>query len=556
MSSTFADDASNLSDNLPPSRSAPTPAMEALLVLAVTQLMIVLDVTIVNVALPSIQDSFGFSSSSIAWVINGYILAFGALLLLGARTGDRLGRRRVFLASLITFGIASLVGGLAPSPGILVAARLVQGAAAAFAQANALSLIVSTFAQGSARNRALAVFAAMEGIGASAGLILGGVLVQAVSWHWVFLVNVPIAIAMAILTPRFLPETPRQRTRVDIPGTLVGTAGLAALVFGLMQAAERGWSDAVTLVILGLGLAGLALFVAIEWRSPTPLMPLWVFRNRDRAGAYVLQALVGAGLFGMFFLMTTYLQRILGLTAMEAGLAFLPTTLGLVAAAEIVSRFVARTGVRPLAAAGTALAAFGLFLLSRLSANSTYLDGVLVPTVLLAVGLGLTFVPVMIAAVSGVDEQYSGLVSGIATTAIQIGGAIGVAILVLGRRHHDDGPADRYAAGRDAHGRLHTGVWRRLGHARSRRPDRSDLPAPPTPCGGDRQDTVILRPTGARCYAGVNRGVIRKAERRPQAVRAKRTECPRASPMSCGPTPSPLRDQEDHSPRSNRRPAN
>src|SRR6266567_2601801 len=379
------------------------PMLGALVLLAAVQLMVVLDTTIVNVALPSIQDGLGFSVGGIAWVVNGYALTFGALLLLGGRSGDLLGRRNVFIAALGVFAAASLLGGLSTGPSLLIVARVLQGASAAFAQATALSLIISTFPVGPARNRAVGVFAAMEGLGAAAGLLLGGVLVDAASWRWVFFVNVPVAALLAALAPRFIRSPARQRARFDLPGAASST--------------------------LGLGVLGLVVFVAIEARSPQPLMPLWVFADRNRGGAYLIQALMGAALFGMFFLSTLYLQNVLGYGPLKAGAAFVPVAVALIAAAAAVSQVVARIGVRPLVAAGTATAALGMFLLGNLNAHSTYLGGVLPPLIILSAGLGLTFVPATLAAVSGVSEKHSGLVSGVSTTAIQIGGAIGLAVL-------------------------------------------------------------------------------------------------------------------------------
>src|SRR5580693_5522279 len=369
-----------------PQRAAPM--IGALVLLATVQLMVVLDTTIVNVALPTIQTSVGFSASSIAWVVNGYALTFGALLLLGGRSGDLLGRRNVFMASLAAFAAASMVAGLSSSPGLLIAARVAQGASAAFAQATALSLIVSTFPAGRARNRAVGVFAAMEGLGAAAGLLLGGILVQAVSWRWVFFVNVPVAAIVAALAPRFIPSPKRQSLRLDLPGAVTASAGLGLIVFGLSRAADHGWTDIWTAGPLAAGAAALAAFVLLERRSAQPLTPLWVFADRNRGGAYMIQALVGGALFGMFFLTTLFLQHVLGYIPLNAG----------------------------------------------------YLTGVMLPLMVLSVGLGLTFVPLTLTAVSGVKEEHSGLVSGVSTTAIQIGGSIGVAVLATvaatTARHH------------------------------------------------------------------------------------------------------------------------
>lgn len=412
-----------------PARGGDRRLVWALVLLATVQLMVVLDTTIVNVALPTIQHSMGFSTSGIAWVVNGYALAFGALLLLGGRSGDLLGRRQVFMISLGAFATASLVAGLASSAGLLITARVLQGGSAAFAQATALSLIVSTFAAGPARNRAVGVFAAMEGLGAAAGLLLGGIIVDAVSWRWVFLVNIPVAAVVALLAPRFIPAPARQRDRFDLPGAASASIGLALLVFGLSRAAEHDWGDAFTVGPILLGIGGLVVFVAIEARSASPLMPLWVFADRNRSGAYLIQALLGAALFGMFFLVTLFLQNVLHYSALKAGAAFVPATVIMMGAAGVMAQIVSRTGVRPLVAGGTATAAAGMLLLSHLTPDSSYLTGVMLPMMLLTAGLGSVFVPATLAAVSGVQEKHSGLVSGVSTTAIQVGGSIGLAVL-------------------------------------------------------------------------------------------------------------------------------
>lgn len=423
-----------------------------MVLLAMVQLMVVLDTTIVNVALPTIQHSVGFTTTGIAWVVNGYALAFGALLLLGGRSGDLLGKRRIFTASLAGFAAASMLAGLAASPNLLIVARVLQGASAAFAQATALSLIVSTFSAGPARNRAVGVFAAMEGLGAAAGLLLGGIIVDAISWRWVFFVNVPVAAGVALLAPRFIPEPARQRDRFDLAGAISATAGLALMVFGVSRAADHGWTDLLTAGPLAAGVVGLVVFVAIEARTASPLMPLWVFADRNRSGAYAIQALLGAALFGMFFLVTLFLQNVLHYSALKAGAAFVPATVIMMSAAGVMSKLVARTGVRPLVAGGTATAAVGMLLLSRLSPHSTYVTGVMLPMMLLTAGLGSVFVPATLSAVSGVREQDSGLVSGVSTTAIQVGGSIGLAVLATvaattTRRHHGTTVADALTAG-------------------------------------------------------------------------------------------------------------
>jgi EmrB/QacA subfamily drug resistance transporter len=405
------------------------PGWGALVVLAAVQLMVVLDMTIVNVALPSIQSGLRFSAGSISWVVNGYALTFGALLLFGGRSGDLLGRRKVFIASLTAFATFSLVGGLSTGPTMLIAARVGQGMAAAFAQATTLSLMVATFPAGRARNRAVGVFAAMEGLGAAVGLVLGGALVSSFSWRWVFFVNVPVAALLAVVAPRVIAAQPRQRVRVDLPGATSAAVGLGLIVFGLSRSADHGWTNTWTIVPLVVGALGVAAFVLIEARSKNPLIPLWVFGDRNRGGAYAIQALIGAALFGMFFLSTLFLQHVLDYSPLKAGLAFVPTTVIMMAGAGVASQVVARTGVRPLVVGGATVAAAGMFLLSHLNPHSAYVTGVMFPMIVLGLGLGATFVPLTLSAVSGVKETDSGLVSGVSTTAVQIGGSIGVAVL-------------------------------------------------------------------------------------------------------------------------------
>jgi EmrB/QacA subfamily drug resistance transporter len=400
-----------------------------LVLLAAAQLIVVLDMTIVNTALPTIQHSLHFSVSGIAWVVTGYAVAFGALLLLGGRSGDTLGRRSVFIGSLLGFAAASAMCGMAGSSTVLIVARILQGASAAFAQASALALIVSTFRAGPERNRAIGVFAGMEGLGAGVGLLLGGVIVQTLSWRWVFFVNVPVASIVAVLTPRFIPSPKRSTKPFDLPGAITGTATLALLVFGFSQVADHGWSAIQVIGPLAAGLLGVSTFLLIESRAAEPLMPLWVFRDRNRSGGYSIQALMAAALFGFFFLSTLYLQTILGYGPLKAGAAFIPGIVIMLGIAGAASSLVARIGIRPLVTVGTAVASVGMLLLSRLTPDSSYLTGVMVPMIVLCGGLGLTFVPTMLAAVSGVKEDHSGLVSGVSTTATQIGGSIGIAIL-------------------------------------------------------------------------------------------------------------------------------
>lgn len=428
----------------PPARRDPTLSIEssksqsplaqrrsglALFVVAAAQLMVVLDVTIVNVGLPSIQGSLGFSRADLVWVIDAYSLVFASLLLLGGRLGDLLGRRRVFMAGVGLFTVASLFGGFAQGTVWLLATRGLQGAGAAVGAATALSLISSTFSEGPARNRALGVYSAMEGGGASIGLLLGGVLVNAISWRAVFFVNVPVGLLILVLAPGVFDETPRQFGRFDVLGAVTAIAGLGLGIYGLTGAATRGWTNGVTVITLGSALALLATFVVVERRSEQPLMPLSIFGDRDRSGSYATVLFVAAALYGMFFFLTQFFQDVLHYSPLQSGLAFLPVSVGILAAAVVVSLLVARIGIRILASSGAAISAIGLWWLSTLDASSAYTSSVLPAFLVLSIGLGLTFVPITVAGVSGVRERDAGLASGVLNTAQQAGGALGVAIL-------------------------------------------------------------------------------------------------------------------------------
>lgn len=401
----------------------------ALFLLATAQLMVILDGTIVNVALPSMQQALGFSTTGLAWVVNAYTLAFGAFLLLGGRLGDVLGRRRMFVVGLVVFAGASLLGGLAPNGELLLAARAVQGIGAAITAATTLSLITTAFAEGPERNRAIGVYSAMSGAGASVGLLLGGILTETTSWRWVMFVNVPIGLVVAWLALRVLDESERVRVPMDLPGTVTASAGLATFVYGLTRAAGEGWTDPWTLAALGLGLGLLALFVTIEARSTHPLLPLWVLRNRVRAGSYVVLLALSAALFGAFFFQTQLLQEVLGFSPLQAGLAFLPTSIGIILVSGVSAQLVARVGPRPLVTIGMAVTALALLWFSGIDETGTYLGDLLPGMLGLAVGLGLTFVPVTLAGTSGVGEHEAGLASGVLNTMQQVGAAIGLAVL-------------------------------------------------------------------------------------------------------------------------------
>jgi EmrB/QacA subfamily drug resistance transporter len=406
----------------------------ALGVIATAQLMVVLDATIVNVALPHIQRALGFSGTGLEWVVNAYALSFGGLLLLGGRAGDLLGLRRVFIAGLVLFSAASLAGGFATSQAWLLAARAVQGAGGALVAPTALALIATTFAEGPARNRAMGVYAAMSGGGAAVGLVAGGLLTTCLSWRWVLLVNVPIGVLTTAVAPLVLPGSARRRGRFDLPGALTGTAGVALLVYGLSNAGTdpRGvshWGDPKVAASLAAAAVLLAGFVVIEARSKNALMPLRIFASRSRSGAYLIMLLIGTAMIGFFFFLTIFVQTVLGYSALKAGVAFLPFTAMLVVVSGLAGRLVARAGARPLMLAGAAAASGGMYWFSRIGVHTTYTGGLLGPSLVTAAGLGLLFVPLSLVALTRVRDQDSGLASSLLNTGQQIGGAIGLAAL-------------------------------------------------------------------------------------------------------------------------------
>ena len=406
----------------------------ALLVIATAQLMVVLDATIVNVALPHIQRALGFSGTGLEWVVNAYAVTFGGLLLLGGRAGDLLGRRRVFIAGLVLFSAASLAGGFATSQGWLLAARAVQGAGGALVAPTALALIVTTFAEGPARNRAMGVYAAMSGGGAAAGMVAGGLLTTCLSWRWVLFVNVPIGLLVAAAAPFVLARSARRRGRFDLPGAAAGTGGVALLVYGLSNAGTgpggvSHWADPKVAASLAAALVLLASFVVIESRSRHALMPLRIFASRSRSGAYVIMLLIATAMSGFFFFLTIFVQDVLGYSALKAGVAFLPFAGTLVVISGLAGHLVARAGARPLMLAGTAATSGGMYWFSRIGVHTAYASGLLGPSLLTAAGLGLLFVPLSLAALTRVRDQDSGVASSLLNTGQQVGGAIGLAAL-------------------------------------------------------------------------------------------------------------------------------
>jgi EmrB/QacA subfamily drug resistance transporter len=406
----------------------------ALAVIATAQLMVVLDATIVNVALPHIQHALGFSGSNLEWVVNAYALAFGGLLLLGGRTGDLLGRRRVFIAGILLFSLASLVGGFATSQLWLLAARVAQGIGGAFAAPTALSLVAVTFPEGRPRNRAMGVYAGMSVAGGAVGLILGGLLVNFASWRWVLFVNVPIGLLVALVAPRVLGDSERQRGRFDLPGAITATAGLTLLVYGLSSAATSPngvshWGDTKVIASLAASAVLLIAFGIIEVRSKHALLPIRVLQNRNRAGAYLIMLCVGTAIFGMFFFLTIFVQTVWGYSALKSGVAYLPMVSMIMVGSVLASQLVARIGARPLMLAGSLTTAGGMFWLSRLSEHSTYVSGLLGPTLVTALGMGLLFVPISLVALHKVPNKDSGVASSLVNTGQQIGGSIGLALL-------------------------------------------------------------------------------------------------------------------------------
>jgi EmrB/QacA subfamily drug resistance transporter len=406
----------------------------ALAIIATAQLMVVLDATVVNVALPHIQAALGFSGSGLEWVVNAYALAFGGLLLLGGRAGDLLGRRRMFVAGLLLFSAASLAGGLATSQAWLLTARAVQGVGGAIVAPTALALIATTFPAGPPRSRAMGVYAAMSAAGGAAGLIAGGLLVTYASWRWVLFVNVPVGIAVALAALAVLPGTARRPGRLDLPGAITGTGGVAALVYGLSNAATgpdgtSHWGDGTVIAALTAGAVLLAAFAVIEARSRQALLPVRLLRSRDRVGANLIMLGVGTAIFGVFFFVTLFVQDVWGYSALRTGVAFLPLTVALLAGSAAASVLVPRIGARPVLLAGGAASAGGLYWLSRVTEHTTYVSGLLGPGLVIGAGLGLLFVPLPLVAMARVAEADSGVAASLLNAGRQVGGSIGLAVL-------------------------------------------------------------------------------------------------------------------------------
>jgi EmrB/QacA subfamily drug resistance transporter len=396
----------DVSAGAPPGRDAPRRGHGhrgiALIILLCAQLMVILDATVVNIALPEIERGLNFSATSLSWVMNGYTLTFGGLLLLGGRAGDILGRRRLFLAGVSLFTVASLAGGLATSAGLLLAARAVQGVGGALASPAVLALMIGSFPEGRERTRALAIYTGVITGGASLGLVLGGVITEWLSWRWVLFINVPIGLIALVAAPRFVAETPRQPGRFDVAGALTSTLGMAALVYAFIRAAASGWGDGLAAGAFVLAVVLLAAFLLTETRARQPITPLRLFADVSRSGSYVARLLLVAGMMGMFFFLTQFLQDILGFSPLRAGIAFLPMTLMVFGVSRAAPRLMVRAGPRVMMIAGMVPVIIGMAWLSRVSPGTGYWTGVVGPMVLLGGGMGTVFVPLTTASLAGV----------------------------------------------------------------------------------------------------------------------------------------------------------
>src|SRR2546421_4172108 len=412
-----------------------------LVLICLAQFMVVLDATIVNVALPTIQRDLGLSEANLQWIVNAYTLVFGGFLLLGGRAGDLLGRKRLFLIGLVIFTTASLLNGLSSSSGQLIGFRALEGLGAALISPAALSIIATTFAEGKERAKALGVWAAIAIGGSAFGLVLGGWLTQSFSWPWIFFVNVPVGVFAFLATFRLVPESKDEHAHhgYDIAGAVTVTGGLMTLVYAIVKAETDGWGSTTTIGLFVAALALLVGFVFIELRSKEPLVRLSLFRTRSLLTANLTMFLVATGMFAMVFFITLFLQRVLGYHPLKAGLSVLPFTGGIMVSAGLASSFAPRIGVRPVAAAGMVLTALGMLLFARMPVGGSYVTDVLPGMIVASLGLGAVFMPLTLVATTGLEDEDQGLASGLFNTSQQIGGALGLAIL------------STVAAGRSAH---------------------------------------------------------------------------------------------------------
>jgi EmrB/QacA subfamily drug resistance transporter len=414
-------------------RTEQRPHLRATLLLScLAQFMVILDVSVVNVALPAIRGALHFSEQDLQWVVNAYTVTFAGFMLLGGRAADLLGRRRVFVAGLLLFGLASLAGGVAQDQGTLIAARAVQGLGGAVIAPASLSILTATFEEGPARNRAVSVWGAMGAAGGSAGVLLGGMLTEWLSWRWILFINVPIGVLAAIAAQHYIAEgrNPERARSFDLAGAVTATAGLSLLVLGIVRTSVTGWGSASTLALMGGGLVLIAAFVGIEGRiAKAPLMPLRIYSSRTLSAANLVVLLLGAAMFAMWFFVSLYLQQVLHFSPIQAGLSFLPMTFLLATCATLSPRLVQRVGAKPPLIVGMLMLAVGLLLFTDVAAGGSYAGDVLAPSLIVAAGMGIAFVPVTIAAVSGVAPHEAGLASGLVNTSRLFGGALGLAIL-------------------------------------------------------------------------------------------------------------------------------
>jgi EmrB/QacA subfamily drug resistance transporter len=404
------------------------------------QFMIILDVSVVNVALPSIRSDLGFSATDLQWVVNAYTLTFAGFLLLGGRAADLLGQRRIFVSGLLLFAVASLAGGLSQDQTVLVLARGLQGFGGAVVAPVTLSILTTTFHEGAERNRALAAWGMMGAAGGAAGVLIGGVLTDLLGWQWILFINVPIGVLAALAARRFIIESeiaPAGTRHYDAAGALAVTAGLLIVTYGIVRTDVNGWGSAATLGTMAVGIALLLAFVGIEGRlSRRPLVPLGIFRTRSLTAANIVVFFMGAAVFAMWYFVSLYLQEVLGYSPIRAGLAFLPMTFSIIIATSLARRFIGRFGPGRVLAGGMTLVAIGMALFATVPADGVYVSDVLAPAVITALGLGFSFVPVTIAAVAGVQRPQSGLASGLVNTSRQFGGSLGLAVLATIASQH------------------------------------------------------------------------------------------------------------------------
>lgn len=401
-----------------------------LVVIAIAQLMVILDATIVNVALPSMQTSLGFSTENLSWVVNAYTLAFGGLLLLGGRVGDLLGRQPAFIGGVLLFTLGSLLGGLAQNSGWLLGMRVVQGAGAAIVVPTVLSLIATGFPTERERNRAFAVFAGVSGAGGAIGLVAGGLLTEWASWRWVLLVNVPIGVALCLAAPLFIGKSPRSEGRFDFGGAITSTGGVALLVYGFIHASESGWREATTIGSFVGAVVLLAAFVLIESRTSQPIIPLRLFASRNRSGIYALGVAMMGSLIGMFFFLTLFFQNVLAYSPLKTGMAFLPLSVSIIIVSGVMMQLIPKIGQRLPLVAGTVLITAALLWLSAISADSAYLSDLLGPMLLYGFGAGMVFMPMTMVGVSGVEMRDTGAASGLLNATQQMGGSLSLAVII------------------------------------------------------------------------------------------------------------------------------